>query len=91
MDYKRIHAQRQAELDEELLRWLHAEQARLENRLKLMLNEIEGAQRIITEYQQHILETQLLVSEVRTTLEDLDTQESEIMSDRAHWQQKLAS
>lgn len=91
MDYKRIHAQRLADLDEEVLRWLHAEQARLENRLKLMLNEIEGSQRIITEYQQHILETQLQASEVRKALDDLAVQETEIVSDRDRWQNKLAS
>lgn len=91
MDYKRIHAQRQAELNAEVLRWLHAEQSRLENRLKLMLSEIEGAQRIINEYQQHILETQLQVSEVRRTLDDLEAQETAIVHDRDHWQDRLAS
>lgn len=90
MDFRRLRAQRQAELDEALLRGLSAERARLNAKLKAILNEIEGTQKIIAEYQALIRDLEPMVQEIRQVMGDLDQQEQEIRSDQARWQGQLA-
>ena len=90
MDFRQIHAKRQAELDEALLRSLHAEETRLQNKLKGLLNEIEGAQRIISEYQQIIRDNEGLVAELQKEVDSLASQERDIVSDQQRWQTLLA-
>ncbi|HEY9899812.1 MAG TPA: hypothetical protein V6D00_11570 [Pantanalinema sp.] len=90
MDYKRIQAARHAELDEALLRTVHAEQSRLHNKLQLLLAEIEGAHKIIAQYQKDILELQPQVAELRQALEMLDGHARDIESDQDRWHRLLA-
>lgn len=90
MDFRRIQAQRHAELDDVLLRSVHAEQARLQNKLHLMLSEIEGARKIIAEYQDQIRELEPQVAHLQETLDMLEHQEREIENDQARWQSQMA-
>lgn len=90
MDFRRIQAQRHAELDDVLLRSVHAEQARLQNKLHLMLSEIEGARKIIAEYQDQIRELEPQAAHLQETLDMLEHQEREIQNDQARWQSQMA-
>lgn len=90
MDFRQIHAKRQAELDEALLRSLHAEETRLNNKLKMLVNEIEGAQKIIAEYQQAIVERQGQVEDLQREIDSLAHQGREIVSDQQRWFNQLA-
>lgn len=90
MDFRRLRAQRQAELDQVLLRGLGAERARLNAKLKAILNEIEGTQKIIAEYQALIRDLEPMVEEIRHTMGELERTEQEIMADHARWQSQLA-
>lgn len=90
MDFRRLQAQRQAELDEALLRELGAERARLNGKLKTLLNEIEGIRKVISEYQAQIGELEPAVAELRAVMGELERQEQEIVADHARWQEQLA-
>ena len=90
MDFRRIHAQRQAELDEVLLKSLHEEQARLTSRLKTVRHEIDGMQRVIEQYQAHMREQENVAGQLEAALARLDGQEREIRSDQERWSGKLA-
>ncbi len=90
VDFRRLRAQRQAELDEVLLRGLSAERARLNAKLKALLNEIEGTQKIIAEYEALIRDLAPMVQEIRQVLGDLEQQEVEIRTDHDRWQNQLA-
>jgi chromosome segregation ATPase len=90
MDFRRIHAQRQAELDEVLLKSLHEEQARLTSRLKTVRHEIDGMQRVIDQYQAHMREQETVAGQLEAALARLDGQEREIRSDQERWSGKLA-
>lgn len=90
MDFRRLQAQRQAELNEALLRELSAERARLNGKLKTLLNEIEGIRKIIAEYQAQIGDLEPAVAQLRTVMGELERQEQEILTDHARWQQQLA-
>lgn len=89
MDFRRLRAQRQAELDEALLRGLSAERARLHAKLKALCNEIEGTQKIIAEYQALIRDQEPMVQDIRRTMDELERQEQEILADHARWQSQL--
>jgi len=91
MDFRRLQAQRQAELDEALLREIGAERARLNGKLKTMLNEIEGIRKIIVEYQARITDLEPAIADLRTLMGELERQEQEIVTDHARWLEKLAS
>lgn len=90
MDFRRLKAQRQAELDETLLRSLAAERTRFQSKLKTLLYEIEGIQKIIAEYQAQIRDLEPAIDELRQAMGDLDLQEQEILADQARWQSQLA-
>lgn len=85
MDYRRLHAERIAELDEALLRDLTADKVRLANRLQLTLGEIEGLGRAIEELLLRLHERETEVTGMRATLQVLAEQERELSADRARW------
>jgi phage shock protein A len=90
MDFKRIQAARHAELDEALLRAVLAEKSRIQNKLQLMLAEIEGAHKIVAQYQREILELQPQVAELRAALDILEGHARDIASDKDRWDRQLA-
>lgn len=90
MDFRRLQVQRQAELDDALLRSLGAERARLNGKLKTLLNEIEGTRKIIAEYQAQIRELEPVISDLRTAMGEMERQEAEILADQARCQRLLA-
>lgn len=90
MDYKRIQAARHAELDEALLRTVLAERSRLHNKLQLLLAEIEGAHKIVAQYQKEILALQPEVAELRQAIELMDAHARDIESDQDRWHRLLA-
>lgn len=90
MDFRRIHAQRQAELDEVLLKSLHEEQARLTSRLKTIRHEIDGMLRVIEQYRAHIQDQERIAQDLEQALARLESQEREIRQDQERWSGKLA-
>lgn len=90
MDFRRLQVQRQAELDDALLRSLGAERARLNGKLKTLLNEIEGARKIIAEYQAQIRELEPAIGDLRTAMGEMERQEAEILADQARCHRLLA-
>jgi len=90
MDFRRIHAQRQAELDEVLLKSLHEEQARITSRLKTVRHEMDGMLRVIEQYRAHIQDQEKVALELEQALSRLETQEREIRQDQERWSGKLA-
>ncbi|HEY9855182.1 MAG TPA: hypothetical protein V6D05_05545 [Stenomitos sp.] len=90
MDFRRLQAQRQAELDEALLREIGAERARLNGKLKTLLNEIEGIRKILVEYQARITDLEPAVADLRALVGELERQEHELLADHARWLEKLA-
>lgn len=90
MDFRRLQAQRQAELNESLLRDMTAEHARLNSKLKGLLNEIEGIHKLLAEYQARIRELEPAAAELQAMIAELERQEQEIASEHARWVQLLA-
>ncbi len=90
MDFRRIHAQRQAELDEVLLKSLHEEQAKLTSRLKTIRHEMDGMLRVIEQYRSHIQDQERVAQELEQALVRLESQEREIRQDQERWSGKLA-
>lgn len=90
VEYDRVKAQCRADVNQNLLRGIQMDRARLTSRLRLLQGEIEGAQKVIDQKQQQIETARRQLQELQKKLDTLNGQASELTSDQARWLEQRA-